>query len=130
MLQDYCLNSKVCRIHTPLILTADLQKTLETRKLLVFSTTFLSRPRVEEPSQAAQKEATDKADTQKYDQVADRLKPFLLRKGASWLSAMVNNPETGMRKVLLRKLIEENRFLLRFFDTLAANPFFAVVEML
>ena len=83
---------------------------------------FPSRPRVEEPGRAVEKDpmpmptpmptptSSDRTDSQKYDQVADRLKPLLLKKGASWLSAMVNNSGTGMRRVLLRKLIEDNRF--------------------
>jgi hypothetical protein len=44
-----------------------------------------------------------------YDQVAHRLKNLLMKKDASWLSSMVNDSTTGMQRILLRKLIEENR---------------------
>ena len=45
-----------------------------------------------------------------YEQVAERLKPLVLKKDVAWLSAMVNNTHTNSQRILLSKLLEENRF--------------------
>ena len=45
-----------------------------------------------------------------YEQVAERLKPLVLKKDTSWLSAMVNGTHTNAQRILLSKLLEENRF--------------------
>lgn len=44
-----------------------------------------------------------------YERVAESLKPLLLKKDSNWLSAMVNSSHTNSQRILLSKLLEENR---------------------
>jgi hypothetical protein len=50
-----------------------------------------------------------------YEQVAERLKPLVLKKDTPWLSAMVNSAHTNTQRILLSKLLEENRFAFYLF---------------